>query len=703
MNSWTLIRRSLRFRARAHLGVVLGAAAGSAALIGALLVGDSVRGSLQDMVLARLGKTDAAVIGGDRLFREQLEEEMVPSDLMLHDNLPRAAAVLQLPGTASAQDASARANNVQILGVGRKFWRMADQSPMMNIEADKNMGFDVSLGCVALNDALARQLHAKKGDTILLRVQKPSLLSRDAPISPQEDLSQAMRLKVQTIVSDEEFGRFSLQANQIAPFNAFVSLTDLQRRVEQPGRANLLLYQSSPQAKSAQVEADALLRQHWQLEDAGLELREITNAAQFEIRSDRVFLDPPVMVAAQAITTNFEPIITYFVNDLRDGPYATPYSMVTAMGAPIVPPDMRDNEILINDWLAKDLDAKPGEKLALRYFVIGQGRALEERESDFTIRGVIPLAGPAADPTLMPDFPGLAKAESSSDWDAGFPIDLNRVRPQDEKYWKEHRGTPKAFVTLAAGKKMWANRFGEYTAIRFPKDGMTLAGLREKLRATLDPASFGLQFHPVREQALAASSQSTPFGQLFLGFSFFLIVAALLLMALLFQFGLEERAAETGTLLALGFRPRQVRGLLLREGAMLALTGGIIGMAGGVFYAKAMLHGLTTVWATAVNGSALKYHATPETLVIGLVSSVIVAVLAIWLNLRKQARRPARELMAEGAQERGWSMEDGGWKKIGERSSLCCRVCPRWDWWLGQWRRATKPRQKISFARVRWC
>src|SRR5215472_11018645 len=99
MNSWTLIRRSLRFRLRAHLGVVLGAAAGSAALIGALLVGDSVRGSLQDMALARLGKTDAAIIGGDRLFREQLVEEMIPGNLIGSAKGPRGAAVLQLPGT----------------------------------------------------------------------------------------------------------------------------------------------------------------------------------------------------------------------------------------------------------------------------------------------------------------------------------------------------------------------------------------------------------------------------------------------------------------------------------------------------------------------------------------------------------------------------------------------------------------------------
>jgi len=54
MTFWTLIRRSLRFHARSHVGVVLGATIGSAALIGALVVGDSVRESLREKALQRL-------------------------------------------------------------------------------------------------------------------------------------------------------------------------------------------------------------------------------------------------------------------------------------------------------------------------------------------------------------------------------------------------------------------------------------------------------------------------------------------------------------------------------------------------------------------------------------------------------------------------------------------------------------------------
>jgi hypothetical protein len=256
----------------------------------------------------------------------------------------------------------------------------------------------------------------------------------------------------------------------------------------------------------------------------------------------------------------------------------------------------------------------------------------------------------------MPEFPGLAKAESTSDWDAGFPLD-HKIRPKDEDYWKRYRGTPKAFVTLAAGRKLWGNRFGDLTAIRFPvPPGMSQATfvgqLERAVLADANPAELGLAFEPVRTQALAASSQGTgvQFGGLFIGFSFFLIVAALLLMALLFQFGLEQRATEVGTLLALGFQPGQVRRVLLGEGAALAFVGGGLGLVGGILFSRAMLHGLTTIWRDAVSTSALSFHVTPLTLGIGLVASTMVGTLTIALALRRQGSRPARELLAQGAE-----------------------------------------------------
>ncbi|MFO1500618.1 MAG: ABC transporter permease, partial [Verrucomicrobiota bacterium] len=148
----------------------------------------------------------------------------------------------------------------------------------------------------------------------------------------------------------------------------------------------------------------------------------------------------------------------------------------------------------------------------------------------------------------------------------------------------------------------------------------------------------------------AASGQAQDFGQLFLGFSFFLIVAALLLMSLLFLFGIERRAVEIGTYLALGFTSGQVRRLLIAEGVALAAIGSIAGIPGGILYARGMLYGLSTIWRDAVGTSALTYHASAATLGIGLVSGLAVASVTIWIALRKQARQPARELLSQGAE-----------------------------------------------------
>ena len=633
MSFWTLVIRSLSFHFRSHLGVLLGAIVGSAALVGALVVGDSVRGSLREMALARLGKVDVALQGGDRFFRDELASEVWGSGGSGKVGSPPipCVPVLQISGTGASSDGSARANRVQVLGVDERLSRLQASVPTFS---------QTNAEEVVLNSALAEQLRAKRGDTILLRVQKPSALSREAPISPQQDFSLALRLTVRAVTSDEQFGRFDLKASQLPPLNAFVPLQLLQEKLELTNRANLVLGRDI-----TAEQANAAFRQHWQLADAELELRVLS--AGPELRSKRVFIDPPIVEAAQMVTPNSKGVLTYFVNELRVGEKNTPYSMVTGADASLLLAKMSDDEMLINSWLADDLEAKTGDQLRLTYFVIGTTHRLEEVQKSFRIRAVVPMQPPYADRELMPDFPGLAKAESTENWDAGFPIQMSKIRPKDERYWKDFRGTPKAFVTLAAAQSMWSNRFGNLTALRFA-DTKTNE-FATALMKSVDPSSLGLSFQPVRAQALAASSGAQDFGGLFLGFSFFLIVAALILMGLLFQFSLEQRTPETGTLLALGFRPKQVRRILLAEATILALIGGVIGLGGGIAYAKGMLLGLRTIWSKAVANSALRYHVEPQTLVIGLAASILVAFITIVLVLRKQARRPARELLVERA------------------------------------------------------
>ena len=49
-----------------------------------------------------------------------------------------------------------------------------------------------------------------------------------------------------------------------------------------------------------------------------------------------------------------------------------------------------------------------------------------------------------------PRFPGLSDAESCGEWDTGIPI-THEIRPRDEQYWDEYRGSPKAFVSWLPG------------------------------------------------------------------------------------------------------------------------------------------------------------------------------------------------------------------------------------------------------------
>jgi putative ABC transport system permease protein len=627
----TLALRGLRFHWRSHLGVFLGAVLATAILVGALAVGDSVKYSLRRLALARLGEIRFSLNGHGRFFRAALADE-----LSAELKAP-AAPVMLLRATASTGDA--RSGKVQVVGVTDAFWGLAGMAPPLGSEE-----------AVALNDRLARKLNVRAGDEVLLRVDKPSAVSRDAPLSTVEDSSVAIRLPVKAVLSDDQFGRFSLEANQVPPFNAFVPLGLLQREVEQKGRANALLLGEREGPPLTMSDIEAAFGRRWQLADASLVLRPLPKRNAVELRTDRVFLDPPVADAALKTVPGSTGVLTYFVNELRVGSRATPYSSVAAMQGGVVPDVMADDEILINAWLARDLQAKVGDPLKLSYYVVGGKRQLAVESSTFRIRAILPMEGAAVDRELMPDYPGLAQAENCRDWEPGIPVDLDRIRPVDEAYWDAYRGTPKAFVTLSAGQRMWNNRFGNLTAVRYPaKDGTER--ISAALRDAVTPASLGLFFQPVREQAIAAAgTQTVPFGLLFLGFSFFLIVAALLLTALLFAFGVEQRAEETGILLATGFPPKRVQRLLLLEGALIALVAGLLGAGAGLLYTQAVVRGLSTIWSGAVAAATLLYHAEPGTVAMGALAGFFTALLAIWLVVRKQARAPARELLAAGTE-----------------------------------------------------
>ena len=107
-----------------------------------------------------------------------------------------------------------------------------------------------------------------------------------------------------------------------------------------------------------------------------------------------------------------------------------------------------------------------GPKISLDYFLWHEGGRLETKAAEFQLVAVTPINGLAADRNLVPEYPGITGSEDLSDWDPPFPVDLSRVRKQDEDYWDQYGTTPKAFIPLETAQELWQSRFGKMTSIR---------------------------------------------------------------------------------------------------------------------------------------------------------------------------------------------------------------------------------------------
>jgi putative ABC transport system permease protein len=629
VNLGTLAWRSLVHYRRRQLVVGAGVAVACTVLTGALLVGDSVRSSLRRLSLMRLGSVTHALEGGERFFRAELASEIRSSTEGHHE------ALLLVQGTAASGDGTQRLPRVQMTGVDPGFWDFGRTSSRVG---------DLGPGEAAVGAHTARALGIGPGAALLLRARRPRALHGDVSLSRTKGGFWSERVIVRAVVPDEGMGRFSLRVSQIPAHTVFLQRTWLARRLGRPGRANAMLASLDSGGEGALESLRKALRRHWRLEDEGLRIRAVGPKPGLELVSERVFLDDRLVGAAQEVAPGAREVLSYFVNELRFGSKATPYSFVSAPGLPVVPGDMADDEILINDWLARDLGAGPGDRIELAYYVLGPLRKLTERRSSFRVRAVLPLAGPAADRTLMPEFPGLSDVDDCTDWDTGIPIDLDRVREVDEKYWDEHRGTPKAFLTLRAAKALWANPWGSLTSVRFDGGSISKKELGQGLLSRLSPETMGLGFRDVRSEALAAGSDSVDFGQLFLGLSFFLIVAALLLTSLLFALDAADRRDEAGTLLALGFGPSRLRALYLLEALVLVFGGCIPGAAGAVLYNEVVLLALGSLWRDAVAGSALWGAVEPRTLAAGVGITALCSLTVLWAVNRFAFRTPVHIL-----------------------------------------------------------
>ena len=729
MSALRLIVASLLYHWRTNLAVACGVAAGSAVLSGALLVGDSMRGSLRDLTLDRLGRIDELLLT-ERFFREKLAEELA-SQPEFRERFTAAvpAVILQASLENTDQQDKRRANRINLLGCDSRFWQLGSvgwlwstgtdakrwsvgpQSlPSRGLAAlDPGHPPELSSRQIVLNRPLAERLGVKQaGEDVILHLPDLGTIPGDSPLGKKTDTIKRPRLTVAAIIPAEGLGRFSLRSNQQVPLGAYVSLGGLQNRLGRAGRVNAILLAGKEGDAGALPENRGLLEDNHNAlgqllrptpDDYGIRIgqsepertpRRHPKGARFRyinITSDRLLLEPAVEAAIRRTLekqgVQFQPVLTYLANVIEkqkhdaaveqqdDDGKIIPYSTITALdfaqapplgpflrpdAAPIAPlNDQEGKSIVLNSWAAEDLGVKPGEKVYVTYFrpESTHGQA-EEVTHEFTLAAIVELAGAADDRAFTPIVPGLTDQRSIDTWEVPFsPFRKGLIRRKDDDYFRRYGLTPKAFVSLAAGERLWGSRFGRTTAFRVKPDGRTTAeSLGEKLRAELEPARLGFAFQPVKLQGLEASAGTTPFNVLFLAFSFFIIAAAVMLVALMFRLGIDQRAAQLGILVALGFTRRRIGLLLAGEGLVVAALGSLLGVPVGVGYAALMILGLRTWWVKAVVTPFLQLHLRPPdhdvpwSLVIGFASGVIAAMLAIAWAVWRSRRVAARRLLA---------------------------------------------------------
>ena len=624
MSLYRLILKSIWFYRKLNLTIVLGIALSTAILVGALIIGDSVKFSLQQIAVQRLGNTSQVITAGERLFRQQLAIELAGK------TGAKTSALLRANGFGVINGGELRINQLAVWGVDSTLGRFANHPESFILKGNE----------AAINENLATMAGLKVGDEFLLRVNKLNTFPANTPFVSDKETTISFRVVVARILKPGELGNFNLRNIQSAPRNVFLNLDWLNQQMKLQQKANVILVSEG----ISEAELMRNLQNCWTLDDVNLQIRENSELNYTELISDRVFVEPIVEQYCAKNLSGSQSIFSYFINQFSINGRQTPYSFVSTDES------LNGQQMTVSQWLADDLKVKAKDSVRLSYFEVGPLRRLIQKDTVFTVERIYKLEGKLADQNLMPVIPGLSDAGNCRDWKAGVPVDLKKIRPQDEAYWKQFKGTPKAFVSLGTARKIWGNRFGQSTAIRI--DGLKKAEFEKTLLTGLLPSQMGFDVKDVKAEGLSAASNGTDFGGLFIGLSFFVLFAAVLLAFLLFQLYLGFRKTEIGTLSALGFSFHTVRKLFVAEASVFVLAGILLGIPFSIFYNQLILKAINTIWVDIVRTSIVNIYVRPVSLIFGSLIIAALSMISVYFILNRFLKKEVIALQRKSSSEK---------------------------------------------------
>ncbi len=609
-----LLARNLYHELGKKLWLFLSIALATALITGALILGSSVRQSQRDAAERRLGRVESAIILQNQWFGADLPEKVnADSEALIHVK-------------AFAYTADSAPIELNLYGVDESFFPFV---------------YGLDLPQQAMANRAARQ--ALGSGEVQIRIPLSSSFSEQISWSLDETPITGMRVQLRELPEGAEtmldFNPLSDQAEQA---QLFLPKKVLEKQLKREGESNILLLKNAAPEQT-------LFNAPIELEDYGLSWTALEDGG-YELGSQQSFIPEALGRLAQELPSCKLELMSYFVNSIEAHGKSTPYSFITGEGD-----DMGSDECRITQWLADDLNLAVGDSLRIRYYDIQSQGEWQTRERDLRVVGIVPTEDRRE---LVPDFPGFAESESCTDWKSSLPIDATTIREKDEVYWKQYKSSPKIFVSLATAQQLFGSPHGQWTALRFDTDA------RDELESVL--ARGTTLFSPIqlREQSQQGIAQAMDFAGLFLALSFFVVIAALILLYLITVLHVDSRRQELSILRSMGYSPRQLRLLLGSEFTLYTLLGTLLGLLLSIAYVWLILTLLNSSWQSITGALFIELHLVPRDFALGFGISALICLLSMLRVMHKSLKASLHQELEEDYSLAAWTRGDSRWTLI---------------------------------------
>ena len=570
-----LFRRDCAYYRKPFLALAAGAALIAAILTGALLIGDSVRGTLHDRV-----NRNAAFLSDRLLFPFPVQTSLT-------------GGVLHAEGVLNHRTAA----------------RPDHLTTKIHLYAPAS-GMGLQGRDALASPALAKRLNLTPGDRLSV------LLATQATIASESLMGRPPKLKQLQLlfkgICTNAYAEAAFDNPQEEVLNLFIPSSLLAETLGVPSGAVNEIWQMDPLPPDDETV--------WALSQLVLE----TWNGSPVLKSRAFFLPKPLRdrfpdaVAgrfsfAQSLSNQTDRLDFFFIGAFEKGPFALERDMLG-----------------ISDTLPERFEH--GATLTC-YRTDGYRTITTSRKA---FPAVVRIDDRAFGDTLKPDIPGLTDVDDCSLWDAGIPVEFDRVTKADEAYWDRYRSKPKVYLNYEQSQALFG--FDSCNLLIFPK-GYDPVRLKHEIIQALRSLPTLYRRETVTDTLRRKIDNGVSFAPLFLGLSLFLILSALLTLAMLLRLHWQDRT-ESLTLLQT-YLPdrRRLNRFLEREILAFLIPGAALGLILGCRLCAIQLLLLERVWNGIVNMERLAFHARPVSFLIAFLATILTGWIITRWSLRETVTR----------------------------------------------------------------